>query len=251
MGCYHLHDSGPRAACPESHTREMIAPSDSSLLGLVTPVNAGEFWTCALTVATAALALVAYFGLRSVALSKQDMLNRAKRESVQCAIDRSDEMARELLPRYMELIAALAARRVPVFVIDPSQVSFEEREEVRKINSAIAWVGRLDHGLLVKAIDLMNRLECWSMSFTNDPALADEHVAFDPCSTVFCQMVMSLYPAFLTQRRANPASGPFQNVVTLFKGWYAKKARGPMLDQLKRLQTDGSGLPAPIGTSLD
>jgi hypothetical protein len=72
-------------------------------------------------------------------------------------------------------------------------------------------------------------------------------VAFEPCSTVFCQMVMSLYPMLLTQRRANPASGPYQNVVTLFQGWYAKKAQGQMLDQLRRLQSDVSRLPPTIG----
>lgn len=205
----------------------------------------------ALTVATIALAAVAFFGLRSVALSKKDMLNRARRESVQCAVDRCDEMARELLPLYVEVVAELAAKGVAVFVSDPSQVSFEEREETRKINSAIAWVKTLDHGLEAGTIALMNRLECWSMSFTTDPALADEQVAFDPCSTVFCQMVMSLYPSFLTQRRGNPASGPYQNVVTLFKGWYARKAQGPMLAQLERLQTDGSRLRPPIGIRLD
>lgn len=219
--------------------------------GLVVPTDPIEFWTLALTAATVGLAVVAYLGLRSVALSKKDMLNRATRESVQCAIDRCDEMSRELLPLYMAILSELGAKKVALFVSGPSQVSFEEREEVEKINAAIAWMRTLDSALLPKLIDFMNRLECWSMCFTNDPALADEKVAFDPCSTVFCQMVMSLYPALLTQRRANPASGPFQNVVTLFKGWYSKKAQGQMLEQLARLQSEGSKLPPPVGTELD
>lgn len=86
------------------------------------------------------------------------------------------------------------------------------------------------------------------MAFTHDPSLADESVAFDPCSIVFCQMVMLLYPMFLTQRRANPSSGPYQNVVTLFQGWYAKQAKGDLLEQLKRLQEDGTKLPPTIGS---
>jgi hypothetical protein len=108
-------------------------------------------------------------------------------------------------------------------------------------------MGTIDPVLLAKTIPLMNQLETWSMGFTHDPSLADENVAFEPCSTVFCQMVMSLYPMLLTQRRANPASGPYQNVVTLFQGWYAKKAQGQMLDQLRRLQSDVSRLPPTIG----
>jgi hypothetical protein len=229
----------------------MSAPGGSSLLSLVLPANAGEFWTCGLTVATAALAVVAYLGLRSVALSKKDMLNRARRESVQCAVDKCDEMRRELMPLYTKIIAELAEKAVPVFVAEASQVSFEEREESWKIASAMDWVRLLDPSLRAKTVELMNGLECWSICFTHSPALADENVAFDPCSTVFCQMVMSLYASFLTQRRNNPASGPYQNVVTLFGGWYAKKAHGPMMEQLERLQTDRARLPPPIGLELD
>lgn len=179
------------------------------------------------------------------------MRNRATRESVQSAVDRCNEMARELVPLYTEVLAKLAAMRVPLFVSDPSQVSFDEREEIQKINRAIAWMGQLDIELKKQTVRLMNALETWSMYFTNNPALADETVAFEPCSTVFCQMVMGLYPAFLTHRRTNPASGPFQNSVTLFKGWYARKAQGPIFEQLKRLQSDGAKLPPPIGTRLD
>ena len=218
---------------------------------LIVPTNPTEFWTLALTLATVALGGVAYLGLRSVALSKKDMLNRATRNTVQCAINRCDEMAREILPLHISIIAEFAAKKIPLFVNDPSQVSFAEQEEVKKINAAIGWLGTLDPALLDKVIDLLNRLECWSMSFTHNPALADERVAFDPCSTVFCQMVMALYPALLTQRRTNPASGPYQNVVTLFKGWYAKAAQLQMLEHLARIQSDGGKLPPPLGTTLD
>ena len=60
-------------------------------------------------------------------------------------------------------------------------------------------------------------------------------------------MVMLLYPMLLTQRRTNPASGPFQNTVTLFKGWYGKKAAGELLEQLKRVESGSTALPPPIG----
>lgn len=211
------------------------------------PTNPTEFWTFALTMATLALAGVAFFGLRSVSLSKRDMKNRTIREAAQAAIDHCDEMACQLVPLFTEIMEAIRVKRVLLFVNDASEVSFERTEEVKKINSAIEWMGQLDPLMSDKTIMLMNRLETWSMVFTHDPSLADEKVAFEPCSTVFCQMVMCLYPMLLTQRRNNPASGPYQNVVTLFQGWYAKKARVPMLEQLKRLQADGARLPPTIG----
>jgi hypothetical protein len=215
------------------------------------PTDAASLWTMVVALATVGLSFAAVRGLRSLRLTRTEMTNRATRESYQCAIDRCDEMARELLPALTKLFDELTARKVFFFVTETHQVSFDEKEELKKINSAIAWMRQLNSDELRRMIELMNRLEVWSMYFTTDPALAAQKVAYEPCSTPFCQLVMALYPALLTQRRLNPASGPFQNVVTLFKGWYAKKAQGPMLEQLARLQSDGAKLPEPVGTSLD
>ena len=148
---------------------------------------------------------------------------------------------------YLDILAGLTAQKVPMFVHDVGEVSFEKNEETEKINDAIAWMGKVDSALLNKTVTLLNRLESWSMSFTHDPALATQEVAFEPCSTVFCQMVMSLYPLLLVQRRANLESGPYQNLVTLFRGWYARKAQDAMLEQLMRMQSDGERLPKAIG----
>jgi hypothetical protein len=214
---------------------------------LLQPTNPDQFWAMISGMGTIALVIVAALGLTSLLLLKRDMQNRTTREAVQSSIDHCDEMARELVPMYTEILNALRAQGLPLFVSDPSEVSFEKTEEVKKINSAIEWMGRLAPELLDKTVPLMNQLETWSMAFTHDPSLADEKVAFEPCSTVFCQTVMGLYPMFLAQRRTNPASGPYQNVVTLFQGWYAKTAQVPMLEQLKRLQVDGARLPPTIG----
>lgn len=223
----------------------------SHFLAFIEPTNADDFWTMVLALATVGVVVVAGRGLHSLKLTRTEMHNHATRESVQSAIDRCEEMARELVPLYTEILANLTARKVSLFMTDPSQVSFDAKEEVQKINRAIAWMGQLDDGLQKQTVQLMNALEAWSMYFTHDPALADETVAFEPCSTPFCQMVMGLYPGFLTHRRTNPASGLFQNTVTLFNGWYAKKAQGPIFEQLKRFQSDGAKLPPPIGTRLD
>jgi hypothetical protein len=215
---------------------------------LLVPTNPTEFWTLALTLATLGLAGVAFFGLRSVSLSKADMKNRNTREAAQATVDLCVEMARELLPEYTAVMAELHRKGIALFVGNAGEVSFAQTEEARKINQAICWMGQLDGELLQQVIAFMNHLETWSMSFTHDPSLADETVAFEPCSSVFCQMVMSMYPMLLTQRRTNPASGPFQNTVTLFQGWYGKKAKDQLLEQLKRVQADRPQLPPTIGS---
>jgi hypothetical protein len=71
------------------------------------PTNPAEFWTMVTGVATLLLVGVAALGLNSLALVKRDMWNRTTREAVQSAIDRCDEMARELVPLYQEVVNAL------------------------------------------------------------------------------------------------------------------------------------------------
>lgn len=222
-------------------------PPTTGWAHLIVPKDPVGFWTMALTVATVILAVVAFLGLRSIAVSKRDMKDRNTREAAQATIKLCVEMSRELLPEYSAVMAALHAKGIALFISDAAQVSFEKTEEVKKINDAIGWMHQLDGDLINQVIAFMNHLETWSMSFAHDPSPADQNVAFEPCSSVFCQMVMSIYPMLLTQRRTNPASGPFQNTVTLFKAWYAKKAQDQLLDQLKRVQADAPQLPPTIG----
>ena len=99
-------------------------------------------------------------------------------------------MGGELLPLFMSFVREIGAKGVPIMIRDPAQVSFHKAEEAKKIAAAQTWISKLDRDTQDRSIHLLNSLECWAMSFTTDPALADEKIAFDPCSTVFCQMVM-------------------------------------------------------------
>lgn len=213
------------------------------------PADSTSFWTMLAAAGSFVVAAVAWRGLRSLSLAKADMLNRAQRSSVHAAVERCEEMARILLPMHHEVLAEFVVRQVPVFASAVADVSFEAHEETGKIDAAVAWVSALDPVLQRKIIGLLNAMEVWSMHFTL--GLADRNVAFDPCSSVYCQMVMQLYPALLTQRRADPVSGPFQNVVLLFRDWYSTKAKAQLLKDLQRHQTRGPSLPPPIGTVLD
>lgn len=213
----------------------------AGLLKLATPTTPTEFWAFV-------VAVIASIGLISVVLLKKDMHNRMTREAVQCAVDRCNEMCLELLPLYVEIFEYLRDKKIPLFVTATEQVSFDTHEEAKKLNDALAWIRKLEPQMVVKTLTFINRLECWSVAFSHNPAIADQKVAFEPCSTVFCQMVMAMYPCLLTQRRASPVSGPYQNTVTLFKGWYAKKAKGEMLEKLNRMKEDAATLPNPVGT---
>jgi hypothetical protein len=216
---------------------------------VIVPEDSTAFWTFVLAIATIFLATVGCFGLRSIAISRTDMRDRNTRESAVLTIRLCSELRGELLPKFVSILESLNARGIRFFVTDAAEVSFHATEEVRKINAAIAWLKQIekDPGFMRTVLDFMNHLETWSMSLTHDPAPANENFAFDPCSSVYCQMVMVMYPMLLTQRRLNPASGPFQNTIILFQNWYRRKSRQQLLEQLER-QADGPRLPPLIGT---
>jgi hypothetical protein len=135
--------------------------------------------TVGVVFATIGVAIVAYSGLRAIALSKKDMKNRAIREETQCAIDRCNEMGGELLPLFMSFVREIGAKGVPIMIRDPAQVSFHKAEEAKKIAEGQTWISKLDRDTQDRSIHLLNSLECWAMSFTTDPSLADERSVFD------------------------------------------------------------------------
>jgi hypothetical protein len=188
---------------------------------------------------------VAIAGLRSIVLAKKDMSDRAKREATARTIALCREMASAILLRHGKVLFLLEQKGIPLFVESMDEVSFDRDEEAKKIESAGKWSTDLTPELQYEVTGLMNAIECWSMSFTL--GLADSEQAFDPCSSVFLQMVVTLYPALLYHRRTNPASGPYQNCVTLFEAWYGqRKQKEELLAQLRR--TKAAKLPVPIGT---
>lgn len=256
---------------PSDTAVRVVADSVASS-SLVWPRDPMEFWTLAMFVVALGsgfvalwLAIMARRGLASInhtqksldltqkalALTQADMLNRAKRDSIQCAVDRCNEMAMEIVPMLVKMFGDMKTAGSVGFVKDPSEVSFESDEEVKKINAAIGWMGKLTPDLLKQTVPLMNRVESWSMCFTK--GLADRDVAYQPCSMILLQLVTALYPCYLTQRRLNPASGPYQNTVDLFLEWhgqFTKKKLDEQFELLKRAQEGGTKLPPPIGTDL-
>jgi hypothetical protein len=259
--------------------------------GRIIPKNPAEFWALVLVLVTVGLGWVALRGLSSLKLTQEDLTltkanlelagkdleltrkahelsaselelakkdlelskldaqTRAQRESIALGIQQSQRMSTELFPLYAKLLKALAAASVPVFVRDGAEVSFEENEEKAKIERARAWVALLDQSTKDLTIELMNGIEGWSMFFTH--RLADEKVAFEPCASGLSLMVITLYPCLLFQRRVNPTSGPFPNLVKLFKAWHGKKEMDRSLKDAARWQSSGFALLPPLGTSID
>lgn len=192
-----------------------------------------------------AVLIVSGYGLNAIRVAKKDMRDRAERETKSRAIDRCREMREVLFPMHGTMLAMLRHANIELFIKEATQVTFDEKESKVKLAEATAWVGALPPEIKGQATNVMNALECWAMCFTN--GLADAKVAGAPCSVAYCQMVVSLYPCILYHRNLSPTSGPYQNLINLFEGWYAPKIQANLLAQLDRAAKLAK-LPDPIGT---
>ena len=201
--------------------------------------------------ANVTVALVAYFGLRSLALSKQDMKNRAKREARTEAVRKCVEFGSEIIPMNAEVSGGLKDSGIPVFVVDAERVVFADTDDPNEVVRAVKWVESLSPALQKATIRLLNKLEVWAMPFAHE--LADHDIAFEPCARVYCQIVIQYYPSLLAIRR-NTSDGKFRNVIAVYHDWSGRllaedksKAAKLLLDEVQKYQVAGMGLKPPIG----
>jgi hypothetical protein len=223
---------------------------------LITPIDAVGFWTMLMTIVTIALACIAWRGLRSLNLTKTDMLTRSKREARQCAISRCEELAKVIIPANQRLSSKLGAAQIPVFVKSPEEVTFDPKKSDH-LPKAREWVSKLPTSLHNDCIHHINMLEGWAMYFTN--LIADEQIAFGPCAPVFCSQMAQYFPVFVVHR-ANQRSGKYPNAVKLFEIWRHRLETAEsgikmqeLVEKISELQKRPSGpqpLPLPLGTDI-
>lgn len=225
---------------------------------LIVPHDPVAFWTMALTFATAWLAIVALRGLGGLGLTKSDILTRAQREARHCAIARAEDMAKVLIPANRELSMKLGEALIPVFVRSAEEVSFDRNKVDRIMGRANTWVTSMPPALQMECISYLNRLEAWSMYFTN--GLADDEIAFGPCAPTYCSQIAQYFPVLIVHR-ANQRSGKYPNAVKLFETWWHKlkeeesgiqmKELVAKISELQHRKAAPNPLPKPIGTQLD
>jgi len=218
---------------------------------LLVPTSPTETWAMATFFANVAVAVVAYLGLRSLTLSKKDMLDRAKREARTEAVRKCIEFGSDIIPLNGEVSNQLLANRVPVFVLDAEKAVFGETDDPSEVKRAVKWVESLPPDLQNLTIRLLNRLEVWAMPFAHQ--LADHDIAFEPCARVYCQIVIQYYPSLLALRR-NTTDGKFRNVIAVYDDWSTRllsqdksKQAQILLSEVSKYQSSGMGLKPPIG----
>lgn len=189
---------------------------------LLRPTNPTEFWAMVAALGTVALSVTAAIGLRSLVLTRRDMLTRAKRDARECAIARFAEMAKQIIPANGALWAAIAASKVnPIIVRSPGEVMLDP-DNPEHLKLAVKVRESFPSEVVKDTIFFLNQLETWAAYHTK--GLADHEIAFGPCAPVFCGLIYQHYAILLTCRK-DTSAGNFPNVVELFKSWRADLAQ--------------------------
>lgn len=215
------------------------------------PTTPTEFWTMVTAITqtlailgSIALGLLAWLGLGSLSLTRKEIRSRFSREAIEAAIIRCQEMAQDLIPENRDLLAAMAAAKVDLYVKSPERARFGVEVERQEYPEAKRWTAALTPDVAEKAIHLLNRLEWWSAYFVTK--FADRKIAYEPCAPLFLSMVMQLYPLLVVLRAEN-FSGNYPNVVSLAEDWADLKkgadGRAEMKAILSKLEVLQSRVP--------
>lgn len=193
------------------------------------------------TIFSIALTLIAVRGLQSLAVAREDLritreeiVHRADREAKLCAIQRMEEIAKEIIPLNTAALDLFAAGKVKPFLGPKDSVELEP--DKKNLATARSWTAALPPGGFGRVITLLNRLEAWSVYFTK--GVADADTAFGPIAPLLRSWIGQYYAVLLILRSGDDkALGKFPNLVQLYLQWTAKMDR----EQLARLHQDVAG----------
>ncbi len=195
------------------------------------------YWERLQGISAVVVALLATSSVISIVYTRWGLVSQAKRERVVDAVERCEEMREQIIPLIDSLAANFAKNKVVVFERSVGRIVFPKEIDDAKAEKAVAWVKKLDPEGRALSLKVLNQLETWAIHFTHD--LADPDVAYTPCATIYCTIVLMLYASIITQRYRDPNSGPYENVISLYHRWYKKQRLEKIQAEVEKLQHDG------------
>ena len=222
-----------------------------------------EFWTlvgavsAVLTLSiTIGVGVVAWYGLRSLRLARQDMVTRATREARTLAMERAEQFSQMLRGGQKAILEELMTAGITPFTqtLQSGTAIFENNAIYP---AASKWWNSVPAETRSRIVYFMNDLEAWAMYFTK--ALADSDVVFGPCGPTYCALVMQYSPWIVIARKEQFA-GFYPNTVSLFNAWRAELdaldggSKTEAALRAAHAATERVALhkvPAPLGTKVD
>lgn len=124
------------------------------------------------------------------------IIHRATREAKLCAIQRLEELANELVTMNTSILDGLARDGLEEFHGYGDNVTFDP--DPTDLRAAQKWYNAVSVGTYGEIIAMLNRLEAWSVYFTE--GVADHRVAFGPIAPLLRSWVAQYYAVLLLLR---------------------------------------------------
>ena len=197
-----------------------------------------------LTVATAALTV-----------ARDDIRIRSQREAVALAAERCEKFAEQIIPRVSTNIRHIAALKFQVRTWEIGEASFDEPAYIERPEVQV-WLKSTQNSrdAIEYIFAVLNDLEAFAIYFAR--GAADEAVAYPVVGAIFCEWVENFAPQLIaarTKRVRGVTSGPYQNIVELYKMWSVRTRRNELELRANRINLELSVLPSsqvrPIGTN--
>lgn len=192
---------------------------------LIMPSDAASFWAFVEAIAgvfvfsvSIAVAIVAWYGLRSLRLARQDMVTRATREARTLAMERAKEFSLMIRGEHSAIQDELATASIKPFT-HQLQSGVQVFAGPTMYPLAKEWWKKVSENTQTRIIFFLNDLEAWAMYFTKE--LADSDVIRGPCAPTFCSIVLHYSPWIIICRKEQ-YSGFYPNVGALFNAWRAE-----------------------------
>ncbi|URN96221.1 MAG: hypothetical protein NAG76_08325 [Candidatus Pristimantibacillus lignocellulolyticus] len=194
------------------------------------------------------LAGIAFYGLRQIKVSKNDIYIRSERESIILASEQVKEYLNSVMPLYNDTYEKMEKYN---FIIEEDHPvsDFKYETYIKTVSRSMVQTRKDElEKLYDEIIDYCNTLEAFSIYFTKK--IANEEVAFSSIGVSFATAIRIYYPYICILTKDDP--GNYNNLKELAELWcerqidYLKEEKIKQVkENLEELQSDINDIKKP------
>jgi hypothetical protein len=192
------------------------------------------------------LIITVIIGVIQLWLMKKDLSGKYKRASVEKSIEYLDMFASDFIPKLSEYQKKYndALSKLNQQLTEEGKPQLKEIPSIEiPLEDYFIVETEPSHDIIINVIlmnkcgadELLNRLEYFSAAMLS--GLADEKLAYNPLSDLYCSLIDELYHNICMSRGRNKNSKLYTNVIALYKKWKNRIIRSE-LEQNKKTIND-------------
>jgi hypothetical protein len=183
-------------------------------------------------VAGIAIAIIAGFGLKQIALTKKIATANAKRESLKFAAERCQYYAEKCVPLFDKVcsehkkLGLTFLNTAPQFSIVDGEIRFHNLDQ-----AALSALSKQYSQMTTDLIQCLNSAEAFAIPFA--AGVADDEVGFQETAAAFCREVEQLIGALFLLRKGGMK---FESTVKVYDHWKSRLVALGIEDKMKQMQ---------------